>query len=93
MTISSKFRKQLAQEARDFVLIWRHASRYAKAGDSDMARRIIEAAPVSTATCSPEESAWCLEQAHEAALRIQQRDVERRLQGLPPFEPSEPSIH
>jgi hypothetical protein len=93
MTVSDKFRRQLAEDARAFHELWRHASRYAKAGNPEMARRIIDSAPVRTSAGSAEEQEWCLRQAQKAMLRIQLRDNERRQQGLPPFEPPVPSIH
>lgn len=91
MTINSKFRREITEEARDFLMYFRLARAYGKAGNPSMAKRIIDAAPVSTR--SPEGAAQLLQRAVEAIQRIQARDYERRLQGLPPLEPKPPEIH
>jgi hypothetical protein len=88
---SLKRRQQIAQEARAFHEAWQLAQVHAKAGNPDMAARIINSVKFSKSPRS--ERAWVMHCAIKRLRELQARNYERRMQGLPPFEPKPPPIH
>ena len=83
--------KDLAVRQCEFVAAFRLARTYGRAGNPEMAKKIMDS--VKRSPSRPEEREWSLKMACKRMREIQARNHERRLQGLPPFEPPDPSIH
>jgi hypothetical protein len=48
MTTNRKFRRETTEAVRDFLMHWRLAKTYGDAGNPEMAKRIMDAIPVTS---------------------------------------------
>ena len=91
MTISSKRRRELVEEAKRFREAWRLAKSYVQAGKPVMAEASLTFLKMSK--LSPAEKAAMFAAALKRGRELLAQEAERERQGLPPEENKKPPIH